>query len=142
MIEDKLAYRSRAYNEQGAPDTGWGLIYRLNILMNQIETSIVRGDYDHWNMHLDSLFRNIMFKSGKTKDYWSEMVSYRRKIEDLNNKIREAKLKEDPNIKIYLNELWGVIYKKDIWLRQVMYEMGLYLKQPEYDPSKREIYQT
>ena len=137
-----MVYRRSSYAEQTAPDTGWGLIYRLNIIMNKIEEAVIRGDYIIWNLHLDSLFRNMMFIDAKTKKYWPEMVKYRVQIDAINNKIIEARVKEDPKIKIYINEIWSVLYKKDIWLRGVMYDLNLYLKKPEFDLSKRQIYDT
>ena len=43
-------------------DTGWGLIFRMNKIFEDIEVAVPKGDFDKWNFLLDRLYVNIDYK--------------------------------------------------------------------------------
>jgi hypothetical protein len=49
-------------NKASIQDTGWGLIFRLNLIMGKIENDLERGDLEKWNLHIDRIYANIMYK--------------------------------------------------------------------------------
>jgi hypothetical protein len=135
-------------------DTGWGLIFRLNDLWRDVERHAPRGEYSDWNFKLDRIWCNLLYRekiSIKEKDGKVVQIKFLKKdvaVKDfLDEKIREAKLgmKEvrDEEGKIikekYIKakkKYYDILMLKDIWLRKFMHELGLYLKEIEYDPSK------
>lgn len=43
-------------------DAGWGLIYRLNNLWQQVDPKATGGDYDGWNFVLDRIYCNLLYE--------------------------------------------------------------------------------
>ena len=146
-----MAYRGSSW-QQPRQDTGWGLIFRLNRLMEKIENDVEAGDIGKWNLHIDRLYVNIIYKDpgeyiydedGRVLDINfskedTEMFSrFTRKIEILKNRIALMRTSEDVR-KIHQAkiELYNAILKKDIWIRKKMFELKLYLKEVEHDPRK------
>jgi hypothetical protein len=139
-------------------DTGWGVIYRLNELFREVENLSPSGDYDKWNFKLDRIWSNLLYKNPLKieKDENENITSiefdedafriktfFDKEIALCKKEMREAK-KETPagqdfaQNKKYIgakNKLYKLITKKDIWLRKFMQELGLYLKETEYNPA-------
>jgi hypothetical protein len=152
-----MAYRSPFF--QPRQDTGWGLIYRLNLLLGKIETDVENGDIENWNKHIDSVFRNILYRNPEEiiKDEQGHIEDIRFSQEDIKvfsmfaKKIKE--IKEGFNkLGDYDNEeykkkkrqeleekYYNLVFKKDIWIRKKMFAFDLYLKQIEHD-ARRAIY--
>ena len=42
-------------------DAGWGLIYRLNNLWQQVDPKATGGDYEGWNFVLDRIYCNLLY---------------------------------------------------------------------------------
>jgi len=152
--------RSGYFNDDSNLDAGIGLIIRLNILMRNIEYSVDKGDLRAWNRHLDSIYRNVLYRGKKEVIYdpkTKEILrlefldedmkifkSFQKRLQVIMEEMRRAK--ESENIKELkrLNDIYyNITYEKDIWLRQVLFALKLYLKQAEYDPAKtRNIYDS
>lgn len=139
-------------------DTGWGVIFRLNNLFNQVEDLAPSGDYDKWNFKLDRIWSNLVYKEDfkidrdsndkilniefdeeafEIKEYFDSMIAKTKK------EMRDAKkqtIEKDklPSNKEYIkakNNLYKIITMKDVWLRKYMQELKLYLTEVEYNPS-------
>jgi len=138
---------------QTRQDTGWGLIFRLNKIMEKVERDIENGDMNRWNLHLDRIFANITFKNeeelvkdenGKitdvklSKNDTDVFALFHQKIENQKRKIVEAKLLEENKVMITreLNKLYSILLMKDIWIRKLMFKLKLYLREGESDPRK------
>jgi len=137
---------------QARQDTGWGLIYRLNNIMAKIETDIENGDMIRWNLHLDRIFVNIIYKNPeeKVRDAKGKIIDVNLSKEDtdifsaLNKQIEDEKKnmvlakQNDDNVKLVeaKNKLYGLLLKKDIWIRKKMFQLKLYLREGESDPRK------
>jgi hypothetical protein len=133
-------------------DTGWGLIYRLNRILEKIENDVENGDLTRWNLHLDRVFVNIVFKNPeeKVKDEKGKIIDvklskddtevfriFNKKIEELKKGINQAHQNEERTDEIKKkNELYTIILKKDIWVRKKMGQLKLYLREGESDPRK------
>jgi len=139
-------------------DTGWGLIYRLNTLFNKAEDCSLSGDFDKWNFILDRIFVNLCYKgnmeikfdtddptemptrvvSVKMPD--TEIMVFKKFREDIKRikviqlvAMRKRKRSDYENAK----ELhYNILINKDVWLRKIMMERGLYLKEFEFDPTR------
>jgi len=145
--------------EQPKQDTGWGLIFRLNDLLNKVERDADNGDFLKWDLHLNRIYSNIIFKNpmeiakdknGKIVDIVlgredvEEFSLFNTKIENKKSEIIKQKiittdnpsLEENKKINKLNNELWAIIYMKEIWLRKKMTDLHLYLRQVEHDPGK------
>lgn len=156
-----MAYYKRHWSSGGtsrsgvtpAQDTGWGLIFRLNDLFGKIENVVPNGDFNTWNILLDRIFCNLSYrqrmvvgKDGEGKIVSVEMDEESKRIfQFLNKEVFEAKKKISEagrkenfsEVKIAKGKLYNALIKKDIWLRKYMHnELGIYLKEVEYDPSK------
>jgi len=146
-----------AYNkwDQSTPkDTGWGLIFRLNLIMGKIENDLERGDLEKWNLHIDRIYANIMYKDqgeyiydehGKiinikfSKEDIEMFQLFAEKIKKIKLKIKTLMAQEEPNKLLIHNakdELYGVLFKKDMWIRKKMFSLKLYLREVESDPRK------
>lgn len=139
----KFDYRS------GDPlDASLGLIMRLNKLWFEVDDAASIGDFSRWNIKLDCIFRNLLYKE------------YLIMEEDENGKVIGCKLsKQDENLYNYLNkavrvaskkysmakskedhykakeELYNALQIKDIGLRKFMFQLKLYLKQGDRNPA-------
>jgi hypothetical protein len=150
-----MAYKTNITPEK---DTGWGVIYRLNDLFREIEQLSTIGKYDEWNFKLDRIFSNLCYredmkieegKDGQIKSIEFDERAYRIKLfldqEILKHKkqmrIAQKKIpigRESDFHKDYISSkklLYKAIFKKEIWLRKYMTELGLYLKEIESNPA-------
>ena len=142
-----------AFNKaQSRQDTGWGLIYRLNGILGKIETDIENSDMKRWNLHLDRVFINIVYKNPEEKvldddgkiidiklsnDDMEVFSIFNSKIKQFETDINTAKQEENKQEVIKLtNQLYSLLQKKDIWIRKKMFQLKLYLREGESDPRK------
>lgn len=139
-------------------DTGWGLIYRLNTLFNKAEDASLAGDFDKWNFILDRIFVNLCYKGvmnikfdtdepnvmptkvlsiNLAKEEDMVFVKFRQMIRDIKLKSMHAIRKR--NKLMYENckeDHYKSLLMKDIWLRKIMMDRGLYLKEFDFDPTR------
>jgi hypothetical protein len=143
---------------RSALDTGWGLIYRLNTLFNKAEDASLTGDFEKWNFILDRIFVNLCYKGAMDIKFDTESPN------EMPNKVLSIKLPKEEEMvfvkfrvlmrQIKIKSRYAIIHKnkiqyetckeehyrvllmKDIWLRKIMMERGLYLKEFEFDPSR------
>lgn len=133
-------------------DTGWGLIFRLNGLWELVDRKSTSGDYDGWEIVLDRIFSNLMYRNEaevvedeegnvvdveiNDKDY-EVFLKVKEKISDAKREILKAqKTRNKINWhKTRLNHYKAMMFY-DIWLRKFMQARGLYLKEVEHNPSK------
>jgi len=148
-----MAYSSK-WNNSSPKDTGWGLIFRLNLIMGKIENDLETGNLDKWNLHIDRIYANIMFKDQGEyiKDKKGNIIDIKFSREDvemfqrfatninvLKEKIRNAMSEEERDMRLvnkYKNELYSLLFKKDMWIRKRMFILKLYLRETESDPRK------
>jgi len=151
-----MAYRPSWGQQQSTKDTGWGLIFRLNLLMGKIENDLESGNLEKWNLHIDRIYANILYKNegeyvrdakGNIQDINfsredTEVFSkFAEKIEDIKKKIRKRmthaqEIGEPAPFYDLKKELYTTIFKKDIWIRKKMFQLKLYLRESESDPRK------
>lgn len=138
-------------------DAGLGLIYRLNTLFNKAEDAAMSGDFDRWNFILDRIYVNLTYKDGMEVEYRyddneniigitkleqpkNETMIYDKFSEILRDIIYEKTFAMRRKKRSLYSSLharqYKVLMKKDIWLRKVMMERGLYLKESSFDPTK------
>lgn len=138
--------------QQPKQDTGWGLIFRLNLLLGKIETDHENGDIERWNKHIDRIYVNIIYKNDFEiiKDEKGKVIDCKLKKEDvelfaiMNKNLGELKTKEHKalldqnysNLRKIKNDIYALILKKDIWIRKKLFELKLYLRESESDPRK------
>lgn len=140
-------------------DTGWGLIFRLNDLLREVESFAFKGEYDKWNYKLDRIWANLTYREEfdiqydnnkkiiglelKKTDY--EVKFYLDKqISSAKKKMRLAKkesLKKGEDVSknrdyfIAKNELYSKLQLKDIWIRKMMHKNKLYIKEIKHNPA-------
>jgi hypothetical protein len=151
-----MAYSRNNPWQQSRQDTGWGLIFRLNLLMGKIERDCETGDLLKWNLHIDRIFANILYRNAEeiVKDDKGRVIDVRfsaddievftrfaRKIEDIKSNMIKIKFLDSDEEKITQQhklriDLYNLVFKKDIWIRKKMYEQKLYLRESESDPRK------
>lgn len=150
-----MAYKSNSTPQQ---DTGWGVIYRLNDLFREVEDLSTKGKYDEWNYKLDRIFSNLCYRnplkikrdeakkiisidfdedSYKIKLYFdSQVLKHKNDMSKAIKKIPEGN--EPKKNKEWIQakkQLYKTLFMKEIWLRKFMTELGLYLKEVEYNPA-------
>ncbi len=132
-------------------DASLGLIFRLNNLWSSVDMVSVAGSYLKWNNLLDAIYRNLFFdgkivtdvdeETGRiTKIDFNEsdidLRSYRHfslQISKARKSFSHARSRRD---KVRARSVWyHAIQKKDIWLRNYMQKLKLYLKQTEKRPG-------
>lgn len=143
---------------RSALDTGWGLIYRLNTLFNKAEDASLTGDFEKWNFIMDRIFVNLCYKGAMDiqfdtnapnempnrvlsiklpKEEEMVFVKFRELMRQIKIKSRYAIIhKNKITYETYKEEHYRVLLMKDIWLRKIMMERGLYLKEFEFDPGR------
>lgn len=138
-------------------DAGMGLIYRLNTLFNKVEDAAMAGDFDRWDFVLDRLFVNLTYKGVMSyvleNDINNQAVKvidvdipldeklvydkFRALLRNIKTKTMNAIRAKDRKLYNELREQhYKILITKDIWLRKLMMEKGLYLKEFEFDPTK------
>lgn len=148
-----MAYRSFG-QFQPRQDTGWGLIYRLNLLFGKVETDRENCDLDSWNKHIDAIHSNasdqrkmevVKNESGEVtelkfqKEDTEVLVWFAKQIKEIKDgvaKTKEDKDEEDDEKKKKLAKLddayYNVLVQKDMWIRK--YLGDLYRKVVIHDP--------
>jgi len=135
-------------------DTGWGLIFRLNDLWNDVERLSTSGKYNEWNFKLDRIYNNLLYRNkldikfDENKNIidlnlCSDDVKIKtfidKKIKLAKKKIRISQRNEEVTDKsTYLegkNELYSYLQLKEIWLRKFMHELNLYIKEIKHNPA-------
>jgi hypothetical protein len=137
-------------------DTGWGLIFRLNDLLRDVELLAVQGKYGDWNFKLDRIWANLCYredveikrdKDGEIKEIKLKDLDIKEK-NYLDEQISEAKLgmkqirRENPenfasnkDYNKWKNELYRRLLLKDIWIRKLMRKNNLYMKEIKSNPA-------
>ena len=149
-----MAYKSWNNNQSSPKDTGWGLIFRLNLIMGKIENDLETGNLEKWNLHIDRIYANIMFKDqGEyVKDAKGNIIDitfskedvemfqrFAEKIKIIKSKIRIELSQEEPRANVvhqFKDEWYSLLFKKDMWIRKRMFALKLYLRETESDPRK------
>ena len=144
-----MAYAS---NYQPDKDAGWGLIFRLNGLWDKVDRVALSGDYDKWELVLDRIFNNLLYRNdmeilkdeeGDTLDV-TPSESDIKEWEIMKYKIKKAKSDKIKALRIRSMELkkksegdhYHSLFFYEVWLRKFMQAHGLYLKEIENNPSK------
>lgn len=144
-----------AYNRdygQGPIDASFGLIYRLNQLWQRVDVPAMNGDFDKWNFTLDRIFCNLLYKedfeqvrdtegnlievklSGNDQEIWNYL---NKKFLLARKKLKLAIKNRDLNaIQLAKSELYNALMFKDIGLRKFMFQLKLYMKASDSNPSK------
>jgi len=141
--------KSNMYNAPNM-DASLGLIFRLNILWAKVDNHSEAGDYDGWNVLLDRIYCNLLYRE--------DLII----TEDADKNITNVKLSEDDE-KVYkflttnifkskaayfktpfsniqkktiMKSRWyRSVMLKDIWMRKFMQKLKLYLKEVEHTPG-------
>jgi len=139
-------------------DTGWGVIYRLNDLFKEVEILAPSGKYDQWNFKLDRIWNNLLYRNKlkiekddnekiisiefdedafEIKKYFDNKIAgHKKEMRILRKESQdEEKIKKNKDYIQAKNKLYHTITMKDVWLRKFMSELGLYLKEIEYNPA-------
>lgn len=136
-------------------DAGMGLIFRLNILWQNVDRKAVTGDLEGWNFTLDRIYCNLLYRGEievkyKDGDEEKEIVDislskeetkvydkFKYLIRGVKSKIIDS-IKKKKRSEYYgaNEEYYRVLMKKDIWLRKLMQARNLYLKEVEYNPGR------
>lgn len=133
-------------------DAGWGLIFRLNYLWEKADREALSGDYDHWELVLDRIFNNLLYRNEMelTKDSEGNIIDVNPGEVDvgewkiMKSKIRLAKqnkkncmrIKNGKGYQQFCEEHYFALSFYDIWLRKFMQKHQLYLKESESNPSR------
>jgi len=138
-------------------DTGWGVIYRLNGLFAEVEELAPSGKYDEWNIKLDRIWSNLVYRNSLEweRDHDEKIIGVKLSDEDflkkdfidsqiLKSKAELSKAKKEilpGDTKVTINYvrakrgLYKSLMLKEIWLRKYMHELGLYLKEIAHNPA-------
>lgn len=142
---------------KSAIDAGMGLIYRLNTLFNKAEDAGMTGDFERWNYILDRIYINLTYKDAMEIEYEYDNDGNKIGVKNVkqpneevlvydyfthalklvrSNMFNAIKKKDKSALNKAKEDHYALLKKKDIWLRKVMMERGLYLKESEFDPTK------
>jgi hypothetical protein len=137
-------------------DTGWGVIYRLNGLFAEVEELCAAGKYDEWNIKLDRIWSNLLYRNPlefvennngditnvnfsdediKKKDFIDKQILKAKYNMSQAKKDLEDSHKVNKEYISAKSKLYKALLMKEIWLRKFMFELGLYLKELEYNPA-------
>lgn len=133
-------------------DASMGLIFRLNILWSKVDRPAEDGDYDHWNIILDRIYCNLLYRNEieVVKDSKGNITSIKLDDDDekiylfLSQKVAKwkmlykkfyAKNKTNPQLAILRSNWYKSIMLKDIWLRKFMQKLKLYVKETNKAPG-------
>jgi len=129
-------------------DASLGLVYRLNSLWNRADYAALEGKYDSWNNILDALYRNLLYRDNVEvkENSKGEIVSIQLMKKDtkvyryLSVKIDLAKKEfygaKNRSMQFKSRSKWyHAVQMKDIWLRKLMQNLKLYLKENERRPG-------
>ena len=137
-------------------DTGWGVIYRLNGLFAEVELLAPSGKYDEWNIKLDRIWSNLVYRKPlkwvkkdekiisvkySTEDFAekdfldSEILKAKLEISRANKKMLPEDTKKSTEYIKAKRKLYQSLMLKEIWLKKYMHHLGLYLKETSYNPA-------
>jgi hypothetical protein len=138
-------------------DTGWGVIFRLNDLFREVESLCSAGRYNDWNYKLDRIWTNLCYRNHLVikKDPDGNIIEMEYSRDDIEEKnfldlkisnakslLKKLKKKFGANYinnKEYLlakRDLYDCLMLKENWLRKLMHDLDLYLKEIESNPAK------
>ncbi len=135
-------------------DATLGLIFRLNALWAEADIHAKDGDYNAWNNILDRIYCNLLYreelvikkdeKTGKIMDM-DLSIKDEEEYKFLTSRISKYKIIHSRATGIYkkgitnknvARSLWfKAIRLKDIWLRKLMNELNLYIKETVKTPG-------
>ena len=131
-------------------DAGIGLIMRLNSLWAKADRASLGGEFDEWNFIMDRIYCNLLYRE-KPKFFKTEtgVIEFRpaevdaqvfelfnTKIKKMKIEMKAAKKKKDVvSYNLLKENYYRALMYKDIWLRKMMYQLGLYLKEASRDPT-------
>jgi hypothetical protein len=110
------------------------------------------GDLDGWNFVLDRIYCNLLYRNPlqAVLDETGEKITdvkvnedaertyniIRDKTIDLKKLFKEAIKKKNRTLYAQKkDEMYRLLMMKDVWLRKFMQELGLYLKEFEFNPA-------
>ena len=144
---------AKSYNpfEHTELNTGWGLIYRLNRLLSSIDVYAREGKYAEWELALDRIFCNLMYKEPADvieddngnitdieitdKDY-KVFIKIKENLSDKKRKILLARKKGVAEFHKAKFDYYMEMTRYDIWVKSFMQERKLYLKQSDFNPGR------
>ncbi len=135
-------------------DATLGLIFRLNALWAETDIHAKNGEYDSWNNILDRLYCNLIYreamvvvrdkKTGKIismnlssddEDEYNFLTSQLSRCK-LQHSIAKGWYKKGISNKRRYRSMWFKSLRlKDIWLRKLMNELRLYIKETIKTPG-------
>jgi len=135
-------------------DATLGLIFRLNALWAEVDIHAKNGEYDSWNNTLDAIYRNLLYREDlviiKNKET-EEIIEIKLSSDDekeykylcgkisyfkyLYLRVRGITEKGIPKKKIVRSKWYNSLALKDIWLRKLMNNLGLYIKETVKHPG-------
>ena len=131
-------------------DSSVGLVLRLNRLWEYCDHYAMKADYANWNITLNALHRNLLFREDMvyTRDNEGKLTKVELSSKDdrvfrfLSMKVERARKnfriaeKRDPKTRMkYLHKYYATLDKKDIFVRKVMQRLKLYLKESKAVPG-------
>lgn len=152
MAKIKKGTFGSAFGTGPTLDASMGLIVRLNILWSDVDRKAVVGDLDSWNYLLDRIYCNLSYREPMDIELDTETNTLKKlelsKIdkvvyETFNEKLRKIKAlkriagKEKDVVKYNkaCQEHYNILLTKDLWLRKFMHELGLYMKEVDFNPA-------
>ena len=132
-------------------DTSYGLIYRLNYLWGKADGEALAGRLDQWELVLDTLFRNLLYRNDTEVEIKGEKIfikftdkslitqkELKRRITNSKSKrfeaLRQRNHKEHSKARL---SHYQAVMNYDIWLRKFMHnELKLYMKEVESTPGR------
>lgn len=145
-----MAYKKSNMYKAPNLDASLGLIFRLNILWAKVDNHSEAGDYDGWNILLDRIYCNLLYREDfiVTEDKDKNITDVKLCEEDekvyrfLTTNIFKAKATyfktsfQNIQKKTIMKSRWyRAVMLKDIWLRKYMQKLKLYLKEVEHTPG-------
>ena len=154
-----MAYNNKKNIRSPTIDAGYGLIFRLNWLWAQADMLSLKGELDHYNFVLDRVWVNLgwrdemeyVYAAGENPRHENAKITdvdfntkeakvfiiFKSKIKRVKAKIHAALKSRNRAAYVFgREEYYNILMMKDVWLRKVMNEKGLYLKESEFDPSR------
>ena len=130
-------------------DASLGLVFRLNSLWTQADYAVDAVKWEKWDAVLDRIFCNLSYRGTliveKNKDGEVSKVDLSPKDAGVYNflskqiHLHKYKYQHEPKIaeRSKARSRWyHALQKKDIWLRKLMMDLGLYLKETKNSPER------
>jgi len=152
MAKIKKGIFGSAFGTGPTIDASMGLIVRLNILWSDVDKKAVIGDLENWNYLLDRVYCNLSYREPMDIELDKETNTLKKlelaKIDKLvyesfNEKLRKIKsykrkMIKEKNLPEYnkaCQDHYNILLTKDLWLRKFMHELGLYMKEVDFNPA-------